>query len=189
MYSTNKSDIRKYIRKKKREYSSEELEALSLPVLERVLKHPKVIGADTILLYYSLPDEVCTHNLIDILYNQGKHIFLPKVVSPTEMTLCEYLGHDSLTSGAYGIMEPDERNKKQDSSSKFSTLNCALIPGVAFDSQGFRLGRGKGYYDRLLAKLLPADATYKIGLCFPFQLLSHIPHETHDIPMDEIISQ
>jgi len=68
----------------------------------------------------------------------------------------------------------------------FDRITLAIIPGMAFDHQGNRLGRGKGYYDRLLPQLSHA---YKLGLCFPFQLLTEeIPHEPHDCRMDEVFS-
>jgi 5-formyltetrahydrofolate cyclo-ligase len=62
-----------------------------------------------------------------------------------------------------------------------------IIPGMAFDVEGHRLGRGKGYYDRFLAKLSPT--TYKIGLCFRWQFVDQVPTDEHDIPMDEVIVQ
>ena len=66
-------------------------------------------------------------------------------------------------------------------------IDLAIIPGMAFDKEGNRLGRGKGYYDRLLQQL--RDCTiYKIGICFDFQFLDHIPTEPHDIPVDEVIT-
>jgi 5-formyltetrahydrofolate cyclo-ligase len=67
----------------------------------------------------------------------------------------------------------------------YHEIDLAVIPGVAFDRHGARLGRGKGYYDRLLSLMLNA---YKIGICFPFQLLEHIPSEPHDVLMNEVVS-
>ena len=161
-----------------REYSPKQLEALSHPIIEQLLSHPKVLSSKSIILFHSLPDEVFTHSLIDTLYSQGKRVLLPKVVSPTEMTLHEYHGPNSLSLGAFGILEPN--NEVTDK----VNASLAIIPGVAFDKDGNRLGRGKGYYDRLLPNLMPI---YKIGVCFPFQFLDNIPHDLHDISMDEII--
>ncbi len=84
-----------------------------------------------------------------------------------------------MTIGAYGIEEPTE--------GKFNNLkdiDLAIIPGVAFDRRGNRLGRGKGYYDRLLPFLV---GTYKLGICFPYQLLESVPTEDFDIRMNEVI--
>lgn len=84
-----------------------------------------------------------------------------------------------MTIGAYGIKEPTE--------GKFNNLkdiDLAIIPGVAFDRRGNRLGRGKGYYDRLLPFLV---GTYILGICFPYQLLESVPTEDFDIRMNEVI--
>ena len=67
----------------------------------------------------------------------------------------------------------------------YSTIDVIIVPGVAFDNQGNRLGRGKGYYDRFLKKI---PATKKIGICFDFQMIEQIPTEKNDIPMDDIIT-
>jgi len=181
-----KSELRRHIRSIMREYTPTQLEALSHSVISQLLAHPKVQQADTIVLYHSLPDEVNTHTLIDTLHRQGKRILLPKVVSPTAMTLHEYHGADSLSTGAYGILEPIGNNNNN---CQLSTVNCQLIivPALAFDRQGNRLGRGKGYYDRLLSQIEASAPIYKIGVCFPFQLLESIPHDSFDIPMDEVI--
>ena len=173
-----KNQLRKHIKQLMREYSPKQLEALSLPIIEQLLSHPKVLSSQSIILFHSLPDEVFTHSLINTLYSQGKRVLLPKVVSPTEMTLHEYRGADSLSPGAFGILEPNNEATVK------VNAPLAIIPGVAFDKDGNRLGRGKGYYDRLLPNLMPI---YKIGVCFPFQILDTIPHSLHDISMDEII--
>lgn len=81
--------------------------------------------------------------------------------------------------GKYQIMEPDG-----DPFTDFNSIDVALIPGMAFTQDGKRLGRGKGYYDRLLAQM---PSVYKIGICFPFQLLKDIPTDENDILMDEVI--
>jgi 5-formyltetrahydrofolate cyclo-ligase len=98
------------------------------------------------------------------------------------MTIHEYLGPDSLLpSEPYGILEP--------TTPELSIINCQLsiviVPGMAFDKQGHRLGRGKGYYDRFLSRV---PNIYKIGVCFPFQLVESVPSEETDILMDEVIA-
>lgn len=66
----------------------------------------------------------------------------------------------------------------------YDLIDVAIVPGMAFDREGHRLGRGKGYYDRFLAQL---PHIYKIGICFPFQLVDKVPADVHDILMDEVI--
>lgn len=130
------------------------------------------------LLYHSLPDEVDTHGFIR-RWSDRKRILLPVVIG-NELELRVYTDEEHLTKGAFHIDEPTGTPFTD-----YGQIDLAVIPGVAFDRQGNRLGRGKGYYDRLLPRIPTA---YKIGLCFHFQLLDEIPAEAHDVRMDEIIS-
>ncbi|MBO7052128.1 MAG: 5-formyltetrahydrofolate cyclo-ligase [Prevotella sp.] len=186
-----KPKLRKYIRSLIREYSAEQLEELSLPIVDSILSHPMVKKTDTILLYHSLPDEVSTHSLLNELRKQGKRILLPQVISNTEMRILEYKDTASLTKGAYGIWEPQAHNSShsQDVSKDYMIPQLAIIPGRAFDKEGHRLGRGKGYYDRLMSQYanIYHTSVYKIGVCFHFQLLESIPHDNFDVTMDEVI--
>ena len=114
-------------------------------MLERITKEE---NCQTILLYHSLPDEVNTHDLIRILYAQGYTILLPTVVG-CNLTLHVYEGEDTMNIGlAYGIQESLGKLFTE-----YSHIDLAIIPGMAFTQQGDRLGRGKGYYDRLLPQL------------------------------------
>lgn len=133
--------------------------------------------AHTILLYYSLKDEVQTHDFIDKWSNR-KTILLPVVVTDN-IELRIYTGKEYLAEGAFHINEPIGQ-----AYTNYDTIDLAIVPGVAFDENGNRLGRGKGYYDRLLPHI---EAT-KIGICFPFQLLKRIPTEPFDKKMDKIIT-
>lgn len=178
----DKKELRRYIREQKRHFTPQQLGEMSLSIMSSVLTHPRIQEADTILMYHSLPDEVDTHSALDQLLAMGKKVFLPKVVSDTEMTIHEYTGADSLQpSEPYGILEP--------TTPELSIVNCqlsiAIVPGMAFDRQGHRLGRGKGYYDRFLSQI---PNIYKIGVCFPFQMLESIPSESTDVVMDEVIT-
>ncbi len=133
----------------------------------------------SILLYHSLPDEVATHDLIRILHSQGHTILLP-TVNGDELTLHIYEGESSLATGtSFGIQESAGALFTD-----YQHIDLAIIPGMAFTHQGDRLGRGRGYYDRLLPHL----SCPLIGLAFPFQLLPSIPCEAHDIRMTEVIT-
>jgi 5-formyltetrahydrofolate cyclo-ligase len=128
-------------------------------------------------MYYSLKDEVQTDAFIEKWYQQ-KNILLP-VVQGEDLILRQYTGKESLQTGAYHIEEP-----VGEVFSSYQKIDAVIVPGVAFDKKGNRLGRGKGYYDRLLPQL---KAT-KIGICFPFQLVEEVPTEPFDIKMDKIIT-
>jgi len=158
-----------------------QLEELSLPIMARL--KPKLAQADVIFAYYSLPDEVCTHQLIDSLVADGKTVLLPKVIDEETMTWYPYHSAQDLKEGAFHIMEPAGVTKEL--SFCCDNLCCTiLVPGVAFDTAGHRLGRGRGYYDRFLAS---HPELYKIGVCFDFQKVLEVPSDEYDIPVDEVI--
>lgn len=179
----DKKELRRYIREQKRHFTPQQLGEMSLGIMSLLLSNSHIQKADTILMYHSLPDEVDTHSALDKLLAMGKKVLLPKVVSDTEMTIHEYTGQDSLQpSEPYGILEP--------TTPELSIVNCQLsivivVPGMAFDKHGHRLGRGKGYYDRFLSRI---PNIYKIGVCFPFQLIDKVPSEPTDILVDEVLT-
>lgn len=175
----SKKELRQLIRQRKRQFSQQELGELSLAVVARLSAHERMAEAQTVMLYCSLADEVDTHALIDTLYGEGKTVLLPVVTGEGEMELRIYHGADSLRRGAFDILEPvGERF------TDYESIDLAVIPGMAFDDQGHRLGRGKGYYDRFLVHL---PHCYKIGMCFDFQRVGHVPCESTDIAVDEVI--
>ena len=139
----------------------------------------KLFPYKVIMLYSALPDEVPTQILMDELVAQGKMVLLPRVISDTDMELRRYTGRHDLQLGAYGILEPTG-----ELFTVYDTIDVAIVPGMAFDAEGYRLGRGKGYYDRFLARV---PYLYKIGLCFSWQMVDKVPHDKHDIVMDEVI--
>ena len=174
-----KKDLRIFIRMQKAQFNKEELERMSVPITNRLLASPRVKSAKTILMYYSLDDEVNTHNILNHFLNEGKTILLPAVLDDKNMELRHYEGPQDLVGGFFRIMEPVGRLFND-----YPSVDVAVVPGMAFDSRCNRLGRGKGYYDRMLPKLSNA---YKIGMCFDFQKLPGIPADEHDIKVDEVI--
>lgn len=169
-----KKQIRKQIVQKKAQYSLPELKQLSEVLLEKLEQYPDFQHAQYVLLYHSLNDEVQTHEFVE-KWKINKQIILPVVTGDTLELRC-YTGKQYLQTGAYGIEEPTGKLFTE-----YDKINLAVIPGVSFDKEGHRLGRGKGYYDRLLPQL---KAAYKIGICFSFQLSEQIPNEEHDVKMD-----
>lgn len=172
-----KKELRSRIAELKAQHSSDSLQALSAatwPLLERL---PLFEEAATVLLYHSLKDEVESRSFLD-RWSHRKRILLP-VVKKNELELRLYTGAEGLVvSSAFGIAEPTG-----EPFTDYDSIDLAIIPGVAFDAAGHRLGRGKGYYDRLL----PQIHAPKIGICFPFQLLAEVPIEPFDVPMDGVI--
>ena len=179
----DKKELRRYIREQKRHFTPQQLGEMSFGIMSSLLSNSHIQKADAILMYHSLPDEVDTHSALDKLLAMGKKVLLPKVVSETEMTIHEYTGQDSLLpSEPYGILEP---TTPEFSISNFQFAIVIVVPGMAFDKHGHRLGRGKGYYDRFLSRI---PNIYKIGVCFPFQLIDKVPSEPTDILVDEVLT-
>jgi 5-formyltetrahydrofolate cyclo-ligase len=168
-----KQELRRHIRTLKQQY----LTGGQTPCEVCVTSH--LDSSHTILLYNALPDEVPTQALMDQLIAQGKIVLLPCVINDTDMELRRYTGPQDLQPGSYGIQEPTG-----ELFTDYDTIDVAIVPGMAFDAEGHRLGRGKGYYDRFLSRV---PHLYKIGLCFSWQLVDHVPCDEHDIKMDEVI--
>lgn len=145
--------------------------------MQKVEEHPRFVAARRVLLYWSLPDEPCTHALLE-RWQGKKALFLPCVEGDV-MRIAPYGGASCLRLGTFGIGEPTARDAADP-----ATLDFILVPGTAFDAEGHRMGRGKGYYDRFLPL---APRAYKVGVCFPFRILPTIPFEPHDVTMDEVL--
>jgi 5-formyltetrahydrofolate cyclo-ligase len=174
-----KADLRRQIQQIKRQFTPQQLEELSLLVISSL--RPLLAEAQTIMAYYSLPDEVNTHALIDELVAEGKTVLLPKVTGADTMELRRYTGRADLQEGAYHILEP-----VGEPFTDLSAIDLILVPGLAFDAAGHRLGRGRGYYDRFLhSKNRPYCV--KIGVCFDFQKVDEVPVDAHDIAMDKVV--
>lgn len=176
----DKKQLRQWIRERKRMVGSSQKRKQSEIITREILEHPNIRTASTILLYAALPDEVETQGLLDNLSKKGKTVLLPVVINQEELELRQYKGPQDLHIGAYHIPEPTGAPFLN-----LDQIDVAVIPGMAFDDYGNRLGRGKGYYDRLLKKI---PQCYKIGICFDFQKFTHIPTGPYDIKMDEVIS-
>lgn len=133
--------------------------------------------AEKILMYHSLPDELETHRFLT-KWKDHKKFFLPRV-NGVNLELLPY-DESRLEIGSFHIEEPTGNNVYP-----IEEIEVIIVPGVAFDRKGRRLGRGKGFYDRLLKT---AKAT-KIGIGYEFQLVDEVPSEAHDVAMDMIITE
>lgn len=176
----HKHELRQRIRQMKRQFTPQQLEELSIPILTRL--QPLLYDANVVMAYYSLPDEVYTHDLLDTLVEAGKTVLLPMVVDDKTMVLRRYRSKNDLREGAFHIMEPIG-----EPFTDFSIIDVILVPGVAFDVQGHRLGRGRGYYDRFLYSLRTGTNVRSIGMCFDFQKVSEVPVGPDDVPVDMVV--
>ena len=175
----DKKLLRKYIRQLKQERGTEALLSQSEKIMSLLEMHERFQKAHVVLAYYALPDEPCTQPALDC-WTENKRVLLP-VVEGDHLLLREYRGKDSLREGAFHIMEP-----VGPVFSDYQLIDLIVVPGVAFDEKCHRLGRGKGYYDRLLSH--PSlQAAYKLGICFDFQKIQEVPVDVNDVLMDEVL--
>lgn len=172
-----KQEIRKYIRELKKQVSLKEKKEKSASVWEEVERDIHFEKARTVLAYWSMDDEVFTHEFV-CKWAGRKTLLLPCVLGE-ELVIRYFEGKDNLCPGE-GFAIPEPVGKEFE---KLEQIDLILVPGVAFDAAGNRLGRGKGYYD----KILKQTKAYKLGVCFDFQFLEQVPTEEHDVKMDRIV--
>ena len=171
-----KIELRACIKALKKQHSKEQLLEQSEKILAKLEQHPDFVNANKVMLYSALPDEVQTQAFLE-KWHLKKTIILPTVVGD-DIIPVEYGQDTAFAVGDFNILEPQNEPYTGD-------FDLIVVPGVAFDRQGNRLGRGKGYYDRFLCQHLEVR---RIGICFDFQLVESIPTEPFDIRMDEIVT-
>ena len=203
-----KKILRKIIKVRVSAISAEEKVKREKLLLDNLFSMPEFLAANTVMLFANLPDEIGTFSLIDKCIAMGKKVFLP-VINGDDMTPCEFTGGYKI--GEYGIKEPvvkqlgvnglvtesrDNACIVRDSVPELVDVlltdrekgpehfDFVLVPGVAFSPNGYRLGRGKGYYDKFLSKY---SNLFTVGVCFREQFYLDIPTEPHDIPMHKVI--
>lgn len=170
-----KAELRKLVKTRIKNMTEEEKKKESEDVMMKLENTQQFKSAKTILLFHSLPDEVCTHELIE-KYASKKKILLP-VIDGEKWHIREYKG--DLKTGEYNIQEPTGVNYYD-----YGSIDLVVVPGVCFDKDKGRVGRGKGYYDRILKEI----KAFKIGICFDCQLLSKVPAEEWDVKMDQVMT-
>lgn len=172
-----KKQLRKLIREKKYQFSFIQKLAASKPVFEQLEQLPEFVKAQTVLLYWSMKDEIHTHDFI-LKWYQQKNIILP-LVDGDSLQLRQFTGMDCMVEGtSFGILEPGKGPVAD-----VSKIELGVIPGIAFDRMGNRMGRGKGYYD----KLLIGRPFYTVGVCFDFQMVEQVPVDINDVPLHKVI--
>lgn len=173
-----KDDIRRKVKAQKSLLTAKERLEAAADVFEQLENNAAFVLAENILLYHSLPDELSTREFID-RWHTRKHFFLPRV-NGIDLDILPF-DQSRLALGSFHIEEP-----QGDETHDISEMEMIVVPGIAYDRQGNRVGRGKGYYDRLLAK----SEAVKVGVGYDFQLIEEgIEVETHDVGVDIVITQ
>lgn len=174
-----KNQLKGPIVEKRNSLSKEEILAKSIQIKNRLFGLQQYMNSRTIMFFVSFNSEVSTHDMIkEALKN--KTVVVPKVAHhEIEPSVIIDFGN-LVQSGKFGILEPIETMKIA-----YKNIGMVLVPGIAFDGEGHRIGYGFGYYDKFLRKVPKA---VKVGLCFDFQVADLIPHEEHDVPVDFIVT-
>ena len=177
----NKAQLRKSFVTKRLSLDQTEILKKSQKISKLVLELPQVKNARKLAIYLPVKNEVETQRIIDELITNGNRVYLPKYFSPwKKYDFVKFSGWTNLEKGPFGILQP----KSVEVASSLQ-IDVAIIPGIAFDKNGVRLGYGKGVFDQLLSGL-PA---FKIGLAYDFQIAKKLPGEKHDLRMDIIVTE
>jgi 5-formyltetrahydrofolate cyclo-ligase len=179
-----KKEIRSMILNKRNSMLFSEVLEKSERIKEQVFHMDEFKDAKTILFYVSYDNEVNTHEMIKKCLKIKKQVVVPKTDINNHTMLCSSLTKwDDLIAGAYNILEPRQKCLKEIS---LESIDLIIIPGIAFDGQGNRIGHGMGYYDRLLKEKINA---HHLGLAFEFQIVEKIPPEIHDVKVKKIVTE
>lgn len=144
-------------------------------------------AASTVLFYVDIRDEVRTRPLLQATLSQSRTCVVPFCLGP-DLKLIHLQHWDELIPGAFGILEPEPSlRNRQDRHILPDQIDLALVPGLAFDRSGGRIGYGRGFYDRLLPSL--RVETPRIGLAYDCQMIAKIPMEPHDQRMNWIVTE
>src|SRR6202453_3914019 len=144
-------------------------------IRDHVLEMPEVSGAGTIAAYYSAGPEPDTHRLVFALWKRGSYVVLPVLLPDGDLDWASYEGPDSLAPGPRGILQPVEPPRGPGTVAR---ADVVLVPALAVDARGYRLGRGGGSYDRALARV--GEQVPTIALLYEDELLPSLPTEPHD---------
>ncbi len=160
---------------------------LSRRICRRLATLPEYLYAATVMSYVDLGSEVRTRDLLKAAWRDGKRLVVPYCVGD-QLGLFVLESLDELAPGTLGILEPAaELRGRGNRRIDVAELDLIVVPGVAFDRRGGRLGQGKGYYDRLLRLARPGTAL--VALAFECQLVAEVPMLPHDVPMQKVITE
>ena len=180
-----KQDIRTQARITRRKQSHKDI--VSQLICAKFAGLPEYGSAQTILFYIHVRSEVRTQDFLQTSLSDGKRVVVPYCVG-RELKLFPLERMNDLAEGSWQILEPKpELRVREDKEVDVTALDLVMVPGVAFDVHGGRMGHGKGYYERLLERV-PEEVPF-VALAFECQMFSHIPMEPDDVYMDKIITE
>ncbi len=183
-----KENLRREMRARLRGMSPALHAEASLVISQMAANNAAFIASKCVALFAPLPSEPDIHPLIEEAWAQRKRVVLPLMIkqgSRPELDWHEVTNWDEVVMpGPFGLREPDPLRCRR---VPVTELDCVFVPGLAFDHEGYRLGRGGGFYDSFLA-LAPAKLP-SIGLFFSTQKVALVPREPHDQPLRSVITE
>lgn len=196
----NKSVLRNEILNKRKSLSKDKIANTSELLCNKIINHAKYNEANIILAYMAQDGEIDLEVLMKDAISKNKKVYIPKVLRKHTMEFYRYTNKDDLEISNFGILEPKEKEPLQISE---TDQIFVIVPGVAFDKSGNRIGYGGGFYDTYLSNLLnkynnkstktkitdkTTSSIYTLAPCYNFQLIDFIKSEDFDIPVMEVIS-
>jgi len=180
-----KDALRKQILAIRNRLTDEEVMRLSERIFSNLAENSLFHDSAHVMVYLDFKHEVKTDSIINYCLEKNKKVYVPVCIAEThELCISEITSPEELRPGHYGIREPHTDFIRLSDS---SLIDLVLIPGVAFDRAGSRIGFGAGYYDRFLKRLEPKAV--KTALAYSFQVADHVPADEYDIPVDYIVTE
>ncbi len=177
----NKQELRKQMSEQRLGLTATQIEQYSASIAAKLSQLEPIVKARQIMGFAAIRNEVDLRLCLAAQQAQGKKILLPRVEESGDLAAVEFTGWLSTCPGSFGILEPTGVT------SSLHDIDVVLVPGLVFDAHGYRLGYGKGYYDRFL-KQLPAK-TFICGVCYEFQVVDSINPHAGDVPVHWIVTE
>lgn len=183
-----KKALRKEILTRRKNIDAAEKEEMDKKILNRFFESKYYKEAKNIFIYISYDSEINTREIINKAFKDGKKIYVPRTEFETRlMDAVEITSFDNLIKSSYGILEPSMEVLQVNP----NKLDLIVVPGVAFDRNGGRMGYGAGFYDRYFKKINKDNIKriVKLALAYDFQVLEKVPMSVQDVPVDFIITE
>lgn len=183
---TQKAELRAQILRARRELTADERQDAARALTERVRGLPECADRGTVAAYVSMGAEPGTGPLIEALREAGNRVLLPVLLPDNDLDWADYRGPDALVRTGRGLFEPTGSRLGPDA---VAQAQLVLLPGLAVDAQGVRLGRGGGSYDRVLARIrLAAARPALVVLLYAHEVVASVPSEPHDHLVDAALT-
>lgn len=181
--SVTKQEIREAMRTQRSGLTPDWVLSASTRLADRVIALPEFRRANVVYCFLSLPGEVQTQPIMEAAWKAGKNIAVPCRRDDGEYMPAWFTPDEPLATGAFAVRQPAVPHW-----AKPDRFDLVLVPGLAFSPRGERLGHGRGYYDRMLARLA-RHIDVRTGLCFACQVVPVVPVSDHDVAMDVVVTE